>query len=276
MRLEPVTTLKKMIYRDNSHALCYGDVGIIGASGRMGKRIIAALEKRGNYRSIGGYDQEYWEKGILFSSLDALFQQSTVVLDFSAAALFPDILKAAHHHPKPMVLGTTGIPAVLMKDMYALAQHVPIVVAPNTSFGAVIQRWLAGKLAPFFPDSYDIDIVETHHRHKKDHPSGTAVALAETIVMAKKEEKQNITVGPSTSPREKNRIEMHALRCGQVFGMHEVMWTGDDDRLVVGHTVFSPQIFAEGALSLVQWLVQGQSPGLYSVEDVLGLTHRSL
>ena len=269
-----------------NHSICLGDVGIIGLAGRMGQRIISCLEKQKGYRSIGGYDRvcsenEPSEKGSkeslkkvqFFSTLDELFEKSSLVLDFSAASLFPDTLRAGRLYPRPMVVGTTGISQSMRHDLSEISQNVPIVVAPNTSLGAVIQRWVAGKLSQFLPNSYDIDIVETHHRYKQDSPSGTALALADAIIEAKRDLCVDISVGTTTSPRKDNRIEMHALRCGHVSGMHDVIWTGADDRLVFGHTVFSPHIFADGAIVLARWLAQGQNPGIYRVEDVLGLTN---
>ena len=256
-------------------AVCLGHVGIIGLSGRMGQRILSALEKQGGFQSVLGYGRSFdepGEKGGFCSSLDELFEKSSVVIDFSTASLFPDILDAALKNPKPMVIGTTGIDPDILGGIQALGHSVPIVVAPNTSLGAVIQRWMAGKLARALPDSYDIDIVEHHHRHKQDVPSGTANALADAMIHAKKDQGQDFSAGNTTSPRQDGRIEMHGLRCGHVFGMHEVIWTGRDDRLVLGHTVFSPHIFADGALALARWVMNGQKPGIYGAEDALGLT----
>ncbi len=255
-------------------AVCLGHVGIIGLSGRMGQRIMSALEKQGGFQSILGYGRpsdEPGQNGDFCASLDELFEKSSLVIDFSTPILFPDILDAALKNPKPMVIGTTGIDPHILGGIAAIG--VPIVVAPNTSLGAVIQRWMAGKLASVLPNAYDIDIVEHHHRHKKDIPSGTANALADAIMGAKKDRGLDICTGSTTSPRQDGRIEMHGLRCGHVFGMHEVIWTGTDDRLVLGHTVFSPHIFADGAVALARWVMNGQKPGIYGAEDALGLSN---
>jgi 4-hydroxy-tetrahydrodipicolinate reductase len=260
--------------------VCLGHVGIIGLSGRMGQRIVSALEKQGGFRSILGYDRavisdKSWKNIVFCASLDELFEQSSVVIDFSVPELFPHILDAAWKNPKPMVIGTTGIEPDVLRLIDAIGHGMAIVVAPNTSLGAIIQRWLAGKLNQFLPNSYDIDIVEHHHRYKKDIPSGTANALADALIAAKKDQGLDIRAGQTTSPRQDGRIEMHGLRCGHVFGMHEVIWTGTDDRLVLGHTVFSPHIFADGAIALARWVMNGQKPGVYGAEDALGLTNLS-
>jgi 4-hydroxy-tetrahydrodipicolinate reductase len=93
------------------------------------------------------------------------------------------------------------------------------------------------------------------------------------MIHGKKDQGQDFSTGPTTSPRQDGRIEMHGLRCGHVFGMHEVIWTGTDDRLVLGHTVFSPHIFADGAIALARWVMNGQKPGVYGAEDALGLSN---
>jgi 4-hydroxy-tetrahydrodipicolinate reductase len=266
-----------MIHQSESvRPVSLGHVGIIGLSGRMGQRIVSALEKQGGFQCILGYDHRSDKPGKnldFCASLDELFEKSSVVIDFSTASLFPDILDAALNNPKPMVIGTTGIEPNILGRIACIGRSVPVVVAPNTSLGAVIQRWMAGKLAAILPNTYDIDIVEHHHRHKQDMPSGTAHALADAMIHGKKDQGQDFSTGPTTSPRQDGRIEMHGLRCGHVFGMHEVIWTGTDDRLVLGHTVFSPHIFADGAIALARWVMNGQKPGVYGAEDALGLSN---
>ncbi len=257
----------------NTPESCLGALGIIGISGRMGQRIVSTLEKTGQCTWIGGYSNTVPEKGEFLATPDLVFQKSDVVMDFSHGSLFPEMIQVALANPRPLIVGTSGIEDGMMALLQDLARKVPVIWAPNTSLGAVIQRWVAGKLAEFLPENYDIDIIETHHRHKKDTPSGTALALGKAIQMAKKGHGIDMTMGETTSPRSKNRIEMHALRCGDVSGMHDVMWTSPDDRLVVGHTVFSPHVFAQGAVSLLKWLPSAPGPGLYTVEDVLGLTN---
>jgi 4-hydroxy-tetrahydrodipicolinate reductase len=255
--------------------VCLGHVGIIGLSGRMGQRIVSVLEKQGGFRSILGYDSRSDEVGktsALCSNLDELFEKSSVVIDFSSANLFPNILDAALNNPKPMLIGTTGIDRNILGGIEAIGRSVPILVAPNTSLGAVIQRWMVKRLASILPQSYDIDIIEHHHRHKQDIPSGTALALADAMIHGKKDQGQDFSAGKTTSPRQDGRIEMHGLRCGHVFGMHEVICTGKDDRLVLGHTVFSPHIFADGAITLARWMMNGQNAGMYLAEDALGLS----
>jgi len=249
----------------------WGKIGIIGISGRMGQRLIAALEASGFSGVILGYDLHIPEKGAVCATLAELFERSDVLIDFSGAGLFPEMMHAAIQNPKPLIMGTTGVDAGLLVGLNRLAESVPVVFAPNTSFGGVIQRWLAKKLAGFLPENYDIDIVEIHHRHKKDTPSGTATALAGAIAGVKKEQGIAMTLGGGTSPREKDRIEMHALRCGNIPGKHEVIWTSLEERIVIEHQVFSPDIFATGAVSILKWLSGVEKPGLYTMEQVLGL-----
>jgi 4-hydroxy-tetrahydrodipicolinate reductase len=237
----------------------------------MGQRLITALEAEAFSGVILGYDRDIPEKGSVCATLTELFEHCDVVIDFSGAGLFPEIMHAAAQHPKPLIVGTTGVEESLLFSLNALAESVPVVFAPNTSLGGVIQRWVAKKLAGLLPENYDIDIIETHHRHKKDTPSGTAMALAGAIAGVKKQQGISLTLGGGTSPRENDRIEMHALRCGNIPGKHEVVWTSLEERIVIEHQVFSPHLFATGVVSILKWLSDVEKPGLYTMEHVLGL-----
>jgi 4-hydroxy-tetrahydrodipicolinate reductase len=181
--------------------------------------------------------------------MEKVFAKADMVVDFSHGSLFPTMIRAALASPRPLLVGTTGMDPALMPLLHELAQHVPVMWAPNTSFGAAIQRWAAGKLAQFLPETYDIDIIETHHRHKHDAPSGTALGLGHTIQNANKANGVFLELGQTTSPRASNRIEMHALRCGNGPFCHDVVWTSNEDSLVLKHTVFSGQTVASGALT---------------------------
>jgi 4-hydroxy-tetrahydrodipicolinate reductase len=238
----------------------------------MGQRIVSALKTQGSCTQIAGYDQCTPENGILLDSMTSLFTQSDLVADFSHGSLFPTTLRAALDHPRPLLMGTTGMDPSFMPLLHDLSRAVPVMWAPNTSFGAAIQRWAAGTLAKFFPETYDIDIVEAHHRHKHDAPSGTAIALGQAISNQKKAQGVIMELGGTTSPRSSNRIEMHALRCGSIPFCHEVMWTSENEQITLKHSVFSGHTFASGALHLMHWLSEKKAPGLYTIEDVLGLT----
>lgn len=253
--------------KNSFNALPLHAIGIIGIAGRMGQHLVKALQHRCSW--IGGYDNIEPILGTPCLTLQDVFHKSSWVLDFSHASLFPQMVQAALSCPKPLLVGTTGVTHEVMLSLKELSKKVAVVVAPNTSIGAMIQRWMAKKLAQFLPETYDIDIIETHHRHKKDSPSGTSMALAYAVHDVKKNKGIHLDIGGTTFPRENNRIEMHALRCGSIPGTHDIVWTSDKERLMIRHTAFSSEIFVQGSIMLLDWMIQGQNPGIYSVEDVL-------
>lgn len=253
-------------------------IGMIGIKGRMGQGIKHTCSQMFPEARVIGYDKQQHHDSSTLSSLEALWQESSVVLDFSHASLFDAVMAAAQRHPKPFVLGTSGIPHEHAHDqLLALAQHVPVMWAPNTCLGAVLQRWIARHVAAVMPLPYDVDIVEIHHRHKEDAPSGTALALAQAISEASTPHHQvhgtSLTWGLATSPRQEGHIDMHAMRISHTPCQHQVMWTSAMEQLTISHTVFSREALVKGAVDLMMWLVAPQrSNGLYHVEDRWGLS----
>ena len=173
-------------------------VGIIGISGRVGRSLYRQCMDHPKYTCTAGYARLTTTDLPLCPSLSHLFTSCDYAVDFSSPDLMTEIIKTCLSHPKPLVIGTTGM-ALLKDQVIPLAKVVPVVIAPNTSLGACLQRHLATTLARFLPQDYDIDIIDRHHNQKKDQPSGTALALAESIVKAKK----NLDVWP--------RLGMHAV-----------------------------------------------------------------
>jgi 4-hydroxy-tetrahydrodipicolinate reductase len=170
-------------------------------------------------------------------------------------------------------MGATGHSADQRKFIETAAESLPIVFAPNFSVGVNTLFWLTRKAAELLGPDFDLEIVEMHHRLKKDAPSGTAQKLAEILTDVRKLDVQkDIAHGRQgmIGERPRAQIGMHSLRGGDAVGDHEVIFAGPGEHLVLRHRASSRETFARGALRAARWVV-GKSPGLYSMEDVLGL-----
>lgn len=246
-------------------------IGITGISGRMGQLIYAAFLNHKHYKIEGGFDIKSPSQGHVFSSIAEVLQKNDCVIDFSSRDLTSLLLNTAACYPKPMIIGTTAIQD-LDDAIKKLAKQVPIVIAPNTSLGACLQRNLVCKLADILPDNYEIDILDEHHRDKIDAPSGTAKAIADAIIKVKKEKHNvNYSWGLPSSPRKPYFIGVSSYRKGHVPGYHKVTFTSDDEEISVTHTAFNRDIFAKGVIKIVDWLSLGVPPGLYTMDDVFGV-----
>ncbi|MEP6956059.1 MAG: 4-hydroxy-tetrahydrodipicolinate reductase, partial [Chthoniobacterales bacterium] len=176
-------------------------------------------------------------------------------------------------HRKPIVIGTTGHSAEQLSAITCAAASVPIVFAANFSVGVNALFWLTQKAAALLGDGFDVEISETHHRLKKDAPSGTAKHLAQILCEVRGlDPERDVAHGRDgiTGERPHNQIGMHAIRAGDVVGEHTVLFAGHGERLELTHKASSRDTFALGALRAAVW-VAGQSPALYSMADVLDL-----
>ncbi|MEO0726928.1 MAG: 4-hydroxy-tetrahydrodipicolinate reductase, partial [Bacteroidota bacterium] len=178
----------------------------------------------------------------------------------------------AAQHKTPLVIGTTGHDDAERVAILAYQEHLPIVWAGNFSLGVNLLFFLAERVAATLPISYHPEIVEMHHRMKKDAPSGTAENLVEAILRGRSWSADTVKYGRSgiTGERPDEEIGVHALRGGEVVGEHSVHFAGPGERLELKHQATDRRIFAEGALVAASWLLD-QKPGLYNMQDVLGL-----
>jgi 4-hydroxy-tetrahydrodipicolinate reductase len=188
-------------------------------------------------------------------SIEAGIQTCDVAIDFSTAAAIDEICKLALKHKRPLVIGTTGHSAAQKERIRSTASSIPIVFASNFSVGVNVLFWLSGKAVKLLGEDFHPEIVETHHQMKKDAPSGTAKTLAE-IIKAEKGGGEEIPV--------------RSIREGEVVGEHTVILSGPGERLELTHKASSRETFASGALAAAKWVVD-KPPGLYSMQDVLGL-----
>jgi 4-hydroxy-tetrahydrodipicolinate reductase len=240
-------------------------IGILGARGRMGGALAAALDEDGRARLAGGAD--------LGDDPAQLAATSDVLIDFSTPAALPDNLAAAKAAGVPIVIGTTGLGAGEQAAIDEAARSIPVLQAANMSLGVNLLAYLVREAAARLGPDWDIEIVEMHHRHKIDAPSGTALLLGEAAAQGRGVDLGAVAdrgrdgVGP---PREPGHIGFASLRGGSVAGDHQVVFASEGERLELGHRAESRTIFAKGAIEAALWLA-GRSAGRYAMKDVLGL-----
>jgi 4-hydroxy-tetrahydrodipicolinate reductase len=197
-----------------------------------------------------------------------------VAVDFTLPTVTEANLRACVEHGAAIVIGTTGLEQRAQKAMEKAAHEIPIVYARNLSVGVNVFMELVARAAQALPDGYDVEIAETHHRHKVDAPSGTALALGERVAAArgrKLEELAVYTRQGQTGPRVPGTIGFSVARGGNVVGEHSVRFIGAEEEVEFFHRAADRKTFARGALRAARWAA-GQAPGLYSMADVLGLS----
>lgn len=233
-------------------------LAINGCCGKMGRRIlelahadsrfnvVLALEKKG-HPEINSKIKE-----LIIADDSNLIKNADVAIDFTAPESTMDILKAALKHKKALVIGTTGLNAEQIKKIKEDSAVIPIVFSPNMSVGVNVLFRLVREAVAKLKD-YRVNIVETHHIHKKDAPSGTAKNLAEII---KAKTKKEVT-------------DIKSIRKDEIVGDHEVKFESDADSIVLSHSAKTRDIFAKGAIEAAAW-VKSQKFGLFNMQDVLG------
>jgi 4-hydroxy-tetrahydrodipicolinate reductase len=234
-----------------------------GARGRMGQAVAAAAAELG--LRIGAAVDVGDDAAAGLAACD-------VIVDFSAPAATAALLALAVARRKPLVIGTTGHPAEEKARLLALAAKVPCVWAGNFSVGVNLLFALTQRAARVLGPDYDAEVIEMHHRFKKDAPSGTAARLLEIILQERRLTAAALRHGRKglTGERTPGEVGIHAVRGGDVVGDHTVIFAGLGERLELVHKASDRAIFARGALRAAQWVV-AQRPGVYDMQDVLGL-----
>ena len=236
-------------------------IGIIGSAGRMGQAIAAAVTDAG-MELAGAID--------VGGDPVALAKASDVLIDFSSSKALNASLGAATTAGIPLIIGTTGLEAEHHTLIDRTATHIPVLQTGNTSLGVTLLAALVKEAAARLGNDWDIEIVEMHHHHKVDAPSGTALLLGEAAAAGrgiKLAEHKDID---RNHKRERGDIGFASLRGGSVFGDHSVIIAGNGERIELGHRAENREIFARGALRAAVWL-HGKSAGRYTMNDVLGL-----
>ncbi len=239
---------------------------MVGAKGRMGQAILALARKDKGFHIVGEVD-----KG---DELGGLVGKAEVVVDFSHRSATESVLEAVGAAKVAYVCGTTGQTEADLKLMQAAAKKVPLLHSPNFSVGVNLLFYLTEQATKALPEGYDAEVVEIHHRLKKDAPSGTAKRLLEIIAKARGVKlEQVVRHGRSGEPgaRTASEIGVHAVRGGDVVGDHTVFLAGEGERIELVHRASSRDVFAQGALRAAKWLV-GKPARAYQMVDVLGLS----
>jgi 4-hydroxy-tetrahydrodipicolinate reductase len=238
---------------------------INGAKGRMGQTLIACAGRNPELRIVGQFD--------LGDDLQSRVEETDAVIDFSVHEATAGIASVCAAHGKSLVIGTTGHSEAETSQIARCQSVIPIVWSANYSTGVNALFWLARKAAEILGPGFDIEVVEMHHRAKRDAPSGTAATLGRILAEVRKlPGDQSLRHGRRgiTGEREAAEIGMHSLRGGDVVGDHTVIFAANGERLELTHKASSRETFAHGALRAAQWAVQ-QKPGRYDMLDVLAL-----
>lgn len=234
-----------------------------GARGRMGRAIAEAASATG---VVIGAEVDVGD------DLAGRVTDCDVIVDFSSPAATRDVLALAARYCKAVVIGTTGHETSEKTEAQILARQIPCVWAGNYSVGVNLLFALTRRAAGTLGEDFDVELVEMHHRFKKDAPSGTAARILEIVKEERRLAADSLRHGRSgmVGARSSSEIGVHAVRGGDVVGDHTVIFAGIGERLELTHKASDRSIFARGALRAAHWIV-GRPPGLYDMQDVLGL-----
>ena len=262
------------------------NIGICGIGGRMGRAILRVMVERGHTLSAA-YDapgskliganamnivNDRLADCVISVSDESSLSKTDGIIDFSAPAATMKIIEQALAVKKPIVIGTTGFSPAEVEVIRDASLSIPVLFSPNMSLGVNLLFKLTELASSAMTTDYDVEIFESHHRFKKDAPSGTAKRLLEVV----KENMKGLSSAQTVNGREgitgertSNEIGMHAMRGGNIIGEHTVFFVGMDERIELTHRAANREAFASGAVPAMEFL-KGKGPGLYSMYDVLG------
>ena len=246
---------------------------INGICGQMGRAVYAAIQaQNGAFSAVAGVDPSGCSAAFacpIYPTLAAVNERADVIIDFSVPAITPDILRYALDQKMPLVIGTTGLGERELKLIRSASEQIPVFQTGNMSLGVNLQLELIQLAASTLGSSYDVEIIETHHRKKVDSPSGTALMLANAIASISPEDEEFVYGRHEKNKRRTDHeIGIHSVRGGTVVGEHQVQFIGNDEIIEINHRAFSKQIFAQGALRAAKFLV-GKQNGLYNMKHVV-------
>ena len=259
-------------------------IAVIGAAGRMGREVVRAALGDESFELVGGVVEPGSEKlGADLGELCGVRRIGVAATEdppADAEALIefttPEATVEHLSYRQPVVIGTTGLSEEQLVRVEEAAEDVPVLLAPNMSVGVSLIREVVRELSEKLDPSYDIEVVETHHRNKVDAPSGTALLLAWAAAEGRGRDLDDVAVygREGRAPRKEGEIGIHALRGGAVVGEHRVIFYGSGEEVEVVHRVLSRRTFAEGALKAAGFVATTR-PGLYSMREVLGISRRT-
>ncbi len=264
------------------------DLAVHGAAGRMGRQLLAAIAERDDARLVGAADAPGQPSIGLDSSVlsgghasgvkitdnaQSLIHEAGVIIDFTAPAVSLALLDATQGSQTRVVIGTTGFTREQLSRLKVHAQSRPMVFAANYSVGVTVTLSLLQQCATALGDDYDVEIIEAHHRHKVDAPSGTAIKMGEVVAQALGRDLSDCAVYGRegiTGERDRKTIGFETIRAGDIIGDHTVLFAGNGERIEVTHKAIDRMSFARGAVRAAIWLAL-QPAGLYDMTHVLGL-----
>jgi len=261
---------------------------VCGVGGRMGGAVVRAIKDFSGLKLTGAIDKpggarvgrdagEVAGAGRLSvqvtDEIDPLLQPHTVIIDFTNPEASLGFLSRAARHGVPIVIATTGFQPAQLTRIKRLSQRAPTLLSANTSLGVNVLVSLLRRAADMLGDDYDVEIIEAHHRFKRDAPSGTALALGRAVAKALGRDLDRVSINGRkgmVGERNKREIALLSVRAGDIVGEHTVIFGGIGERLEFIHRAHSRDTFARGALRAAQWLAK-KEPGLYGMHHVLGL-----
>ncbi|MBD3794747.1 MAG: 4-hydroxy-tetrahydrodipicolinate reductase [Epsilonproteobacteria bacterium] len=252
-------------------------VGIVGTTGRVGDLLINNLlsDTQMELGAVHVFDElkrALPSSVVVTESMDVLLENCDVVIDFSAPIATQSLMESALNNPKPLVIATTGLNLHQQNLLAEVSKKMPVLYSSNMSLGVALLKQLVEQVASTLKE-FDIEIVEQHHRHKVDSPSGTALTLAEFAAKGRGVELDKVRISGrdgQIGARTKNEIGVMAIRGGDVVGRHTVGFYNDGEFLELNHTATSRETFSKGAIRASKWIVF-QDAGLYSINDCLGI-----
>ena len=261
---------------------------VTGASGRMGKRLIALLRESGDFQVVGAVERkDHVDVGrdagevagvgplgvLIVDALDRVLPGAQVLVDFTLPGPTMQHLEAVSQAGVAAVIGTTGLGEADLKRMRELSARIPCVQSPNMSVGVNVLYGLLAQVAATLGDGYDIEVIDAHHHFKKDSPSGTAEKIARVLAEARGRDLRKVAVYGRhgiVGERPKDEIAIHAIRAGDIVGEHTILFGGMGERIEITHRTHSRDNYVIGAIRAARWVV-GQQPALYDMLDVLEL-----
>lgn len=263
-------------------------ITVAGAAGRMGSRITALSKEYPELQLVGAFERKGHKDigkdvgllvGIgsinipLSDNLESIIDNTDVVISFTTVEASLEHLRISSSKGKAIVIGTTGFTKDDMKTVHEFTKNIPCVMSSNMSMGVNLLLKILQDIAKVLGDNYDIEIIEAHHRMKKDAPSGTALKMAQVIASALNRDLEEVAVFSRKGmigERKPKEIGIQTIRAGDIVGEHTVIFGGLGERIEITHKVSSRDTFARGALYAAQW-VHNKPAGLYDMQDVLGL-----
>jgi len=262
-------------------------IGIVGCAGRMGRMLIAEVATQNKAELVGGTEHAASPflgqdlgtlaaidtlETVVSDNVEKLFQKADAIIDFTVPVATRNHAVLSGKYGTALVVGTTGLSDGDQDEIVKASKNAAIVQAANFSIGVNLLLGLTEQVAARLGDGYDLEILEMHHRHKVDAPSGTALALGQAAASGRGVDLNNVSVrvrDGQTGPRRPGDIGFATLRGGGVVGDHTVMFASDAERIEISHHAQSRGIFASGAVRAACWAAN-QSPGLYSMGEMLG------